>query len=274
LKDTVIESSDSFERFISREPLGVILIISAWNYPYLVSVNGVVPALLAGNTVLLKHAPQTFPVANRFLNAFIKAGLPENVFQVLQADHPTTEKLIQNPEVAGILFTGSVRAGAHINKLAADKFIPVGLELGGKDPAYVCADADPLYAAEQLIDGAMYNSGQSCCGIERIYVNENVYDEFVKHAVEIAKKYVLGSPFDDATNLGPVIKIEAANFIRNQITEAVAHGATALLDESLFPVAKPGTAFVAPQILINVNHSMRIMTEETFGPVVGIMKVF
>ncbi|KAJ3273257.1 hypothetical protein HDV01_004615 [Terramyces sp. JEL0728] len=260
LKDTVIEESDEFVRFISRDPLGVIFIIAAWNYPYLVAVNGVVPAILAGNSVILKQAPQTFPVADRFLKAFERAGLPKGVFQFLHIDHPTAEVVIKHPNVAYTHFTGSVGGG-------------VGLELGGKDPAYVREDADPISVADNLVDGAMYNSGQSCCAVERIYVHEKIYDEFVNRAVDTAKKYVLGSPFEASTNLGPVIKPEAATAIRAQIKDAVDNGAKCLIDESLFPVAKPGTAYVAPQILVNVNHTMKIMKDETFGPVVGIMKV-
>ncbi|KAJ3314651.1 hypothetical protein HDV04_005657 [Boothiomyces sp. JEL0838] len=274
LKDTVIEESEEFVRFIAREPLGVVFIIAAWNYPYLVSVNGVVPAILAGNSVILKQAPQTFPVAERFLKAFEKAGLPKGVFQFLHIDHPTAEAVIKHPNVAYTHFTGSVGGGAAVNKIAASStFIGVGLELGGKDPAYVREDADPISVADNLVDGAMYNSGQSCCAVERIYVHEKIYDEFVNRAVETAKKYVLGSPFDSASNLGPVIKPEAATAIRAQIKDAVDKGAKCLIDESLFPIAKPGTAYVAPQILVNVNHTMKVMRDETFGPVVGIMKV-
>jgi acyl-CoA reductase-like NAD-dependent aldehyde dehydrogenase len=273
LQDTVIEDTLEFSRFMTREPLGVVLIIAAWNYPYLVSVNGVVPALLAGNTVILKQAPQTFPVAHRFAKAIQKAGFPPNVFQVLEADHSTCEHVITHPDVGYIHFTGSVRGGAAVNQLAQTRFVGVGLELGGKDPAYVCEDADPKHCAEQLVDGAMYNSGQSCCAIERIYVHEKVYDAFVEHAVQVAKGYVLGPPMDPKSNIGPVININAANQIRAQIKDAIEKGAKPLLDDSLFPLAKPGTAYVAPQLFVNVNHDMKLMKDETFGPVVGIMKV-
>ncbi|KAI8899333.1 aldehyde dehydrogenase domain-containing protein [Globomyces pollinis-pini] len=273
LKDTVIEESDQFTRYMSRDPVGVVFIIAAWNYPYLVSVNGVVPAILAGNSVILKQAPQTFPCADRFFTAFKKAGLPDGVFQVLHIDHPTAELVIKNPLVGYIHFTGSVRGGRAVNKLASERFITVGLELGGKDPAYVREDADPKFVAEQLIDGAMYNSGQSCCGIERIYVHEKVYDDFIKYAAETVSLYNLGLPFDEATNLGPVVTIHSANLIREQIADAVSKGATLLVDQKQFPMAKEGTPFVAPQVLVNVNHSMKVMKEETFGPIVGVMKV-
>ncbi|KAI8800538.1 Aldehyde/histidinol dehydrogenase [Cladochytrium replicatum] len=263
----------TFKKFIRRVPLGVVFVVAAWNYPYLVAVNAVVPALLAGNTVLLKHAPQTFPCADRFAKAFEAAGLPKDVFQVLHVDHQVAAKVIDAKEVSFVQFTGSVRGGLQVNKAASHRPIGVGMELGGKDPAYVRADADVASAAENIVDGAMYNSGQSCCAVERVYVHESVFDEFISKAVNVVKLYKLGDPFDKATNLGPVISVRAAETIRGQVLEAVSHGAVPLVDESLFPEAKPGSAFVAPQILINVNHDMKLMTEETFGPVVGVMKV-
>lgn len=187
LRDIEIEDSPDFKKFMTREPLGVVLIIAAWNYPYLVSVNGVIPAILAGNAVILKQAPQTFPVADRFLKHFEKAGLPKHVFQVLQADLKEVAEVIKSPDVNYIHFTGSFRGGSQVRKLASDRFCGEGFELGGNDPAYVREDCDVLNAAENLVDGAMYNSGQSCCGIERIYVHEKVYDQFIDHAVKIAK---------------------------------------------------------------------------------------
>ncbi|KAI8823813.1 Aldehyde/histidinol dehydrogenase [Chytriomyces cf. hyalinus JEL632] len=274
LEDKPLPEKDNFNRFIRRNPLGVVVIIAAWNYPYLVSVNGVVPALLGGNTVLLKQAPQTFPCADRFAIAFAKAGLPAGVFQVLPVDHEVAAAVLRDPRVDHAHFTGSVRGGREVSKTVADKFMGLGLELGGKDPAYVRADADPKHAAENIIDGAMYNSGQSCCGVERVYVHASVYDAFIRHAADTAAQYNLGDPFDENTNLGPVVNVAAANAIRAQVEEAVSKGATKLVGEAAFAnVAKPGTAFVAPQVLINVDHSMKVMTEETFGPIVGVMKV-
>jgi acyl-CoA reductase-like NAD-dependent aldehyde dehydrogenase len=173
LRDTIIEDSTEFRKFMTREALGVILIISAWNYPYLVSVNGVIPAILAGNTVILKQAPQTFPVADRFLKHFQNAGLPKHVFQVLQADLKEVAEVVKSPDVNYIHFTGSFRGGSQVRKLASDRFCGQGFELGGNDPAYVREDCDVINAAENLVDGAMYNSGQSCCGIERGIFNFN-----------------------------------------------------------------------------------------------------
>ncbi|KAJ3299766.1 hypothetical protein HK104_007220, partial [Borealophlyctis nickersoniae] len=277
LADHHVERLEGFDRFIRREPLGVVFVIAAWNYPYLIAVNAVVPALLAGNVVILKQAPQTFPCADRFADAFKEAGLPEGVFQVLHVDHATAETVIKNPHVDHVMFTGSVRGGQEVQRIASSRFIGVGLELGGKDPAYVREDADVGYAAENLVDGAMYNSGQSCCGIERIYVHEKLYDDFVRKAVDLVKQYKLGDPTSPDTTLGPVVRTEAAETIREHIQEAVSKGAKALIDEDQFSAAKvapyKGTPYVAPQILVDVTHNMRVMKEETFGPVVGIMKV-
>ncbi|TPX59283.1 hypothetical protein PhCBS80983_g02599 [Powellomyces hirtus] len=268
-----VPQKEGLQRFIRREPLGVIFVIAAWNYPYLIAVNGVVPALLAGNTVILKQAPQTFPCAERFGTAFKEAGLPEGVFQYLHVDHPTAESIIKNPQIAHVLFTGSVRGGREVCKIAAERFIGVGLELGGKDAAYVREDADVAYAAENLVDGAMYNSGQSCCGIERVYAHEKVYDALVEKMVEVTKNYKLGDPLSPETNLGPVVRTESADLVREHIKDAVSKGAKLHIDECLFPASKAGTPYVAPQILTNVTHQMRVMTEESFGPIVGVMKV-
>jgi acyl-CoA reductase-like NAD-dependent aldehyde dehydrogenase len=264
---------DGFKRFIKREPLGIVAIIAPWNYPYLTSINGIVPALLAGNCVILKHSLQTPLVADRYLEAFDKAGLPKGVFQKLDLTHKDTENLISDARVNFVNFTGSVKGGHAIQKAISNKFISAGLELGGKDPAYVREDADINLSAESLVDGAFFNSGQSCCGIERIYVHENVYDAFVSKFSEISKNYKLGDPLEDITNIGPMVSKEAADFIRSEIKDAITKGASLIIDESRFPNSKEGTPYLAPQALINVDHSMSLMTEENFGPVVGIMKV-
>jgi acyl-CoA reductase-like NAD-dependent aldehyde dehydrogenase len=165
-------------------------------------------------------------------------------------------------------------AGGHaVVHAAADRFIGLGLELGGKDPAYVRADADLPHAVANLVDGAFFNSGQSCCGIERIYVHADVYDDFVEGAVAEARRLRLGNPLDEDTSLGPVVRASAAAFVRGQCAEAVAAGARALLDPRDFPADEPGSAYLAPQILVDVDHSMRVMSEESFGPCVGIMRV-
>lgn len=267
------DAREGFKRFIRREPVGVVAVIAPWNYPYLTAVNTIVPALLAGNAVVLKHSAQTPLCADRFAAAFKEAGLPEGVFQYLDLSHADSEKLMADPRVDFVNFTGSVKAGHAVQKAISGKFIVAGLELGGKDPAYVRADANLEHAVENLVDGAFFNAGQCCCGIERIYVHESVYDRFVEGFVELTKKYVLGNPLDPETTLGPMVRTAAADFVRGQVEEAIAAGATPLIDEKLFPMSKKGTPYLAPQVLVHVNHSMRVMTEETFGPVVGIMKV-
>lgn len=262
-----------FLRYIKREPIGLVFVIAPWNYPYLTAVNAIIPAIMAGNTVLLKHSAQTPLVAERFAQAFNHAGLPEGVFQYLHLTHEDTEALIQSPQINYIAFTGSVEGGAMVEKATAGRFVNVGLELGGKDPAYVRADADLDHAVATAIDGAFFNSGQSCCGIERIYVHQDIYERFVNKAVDLVKQYKLGRSDDPETTLGPMVRPSAAEFVRQQITEAIRQGAIAHIDNTDFALDNLDSAYLAPQILTNVNHQMRIMTEESFGPVVGIMSV-
>jgi acyl-CoA reductase-like NAD-dependent aldehyde dehydrogenase len=262
-----------FKRYVKRVPLGVVFVIAPWNYPLLTAVNSVVPAIMAGNTVVLKHAAQTQLVAERFQQAFDEAGLPDGVFQHLHIAGATAEAMVHDERIAHVAFTGSVAVGHAVSRAASGRFISVGLELGGKDPAFVRADADIAYAAENLVDGAFFNSGQSCCGIERIYVHESVHDEFLERAVALTNQYRLGNPTDPNNNLGPVVTAKAAAFIRAQVDEAISQGADALIQPQNFPADELGSPYLAPQILINVTHEMRVMTEETFGPVVGIMKV-
>ena len=268
----IIEDSDKFRRYLAREALGVVFIVAPWNYPYLTTVNTLVPALIAGNTVVLKHASQTMLVGERIAEAFHAAGIPDDVFQNVVLDHATTEHLIASRAFNFVNFTGSVAGGQAMERAAAGTFTPLGLELGGKDPGYVRADADLDAAVDTLMDGAMYNAGQCCCGIERIYVHESLYDAFVEKAVAWVKALKLGNPFDADSTLGPMANKRFAAVVRGQIAEAVAAGAKALIDPALFP-ADDGGAYLAPQILVNVDHSMRVMMEESFGPVVGIMKV-
>ncbi|WP_257292515.1 aldehyde dehydrogenase family protein [Endozoicomonas sp. ONNA1] len=273
LKPVTIPEKEGFTRYICKEALGVLLVIAPWNYPYLTAINSVMPALLAGNAVLLKHSAQTPLCAERMVKAFLDAGLPEGLFQYLHMSHDSTEYLIQCDAIKHVAFTGSVRAGVEVEKAAAGRFIGMGLELGGKDPAYIRADADLDAATDTVIDGAFFNSGQSCCGIERLYVHEDVYDAFVEKAVALVKQYRLGRPDDPETTLGPLVKSSAADFVRGQVEEAISQGAVAHIDPALFPEHEPGTPYLAPQLLTQVNHTMRVMTEESFGPVLGIQKV-
>lgn len=270
LAPMVIEDSDRFRRKIAREPLGTVLVVAPWNYPYLTAINTIVPALIAGNTVVLKHASQTILVGEHLADAFAAAGLPDGVFSNVVLDHDTTSKLIGEGRFGLVNFTGSVGGGQAMERAAAGTFTAVATELGGKDPGYVRADADLDAAVATLIDGAIYNSGQCCCGIERIYVHESLYDAFVEKAVALVKDYVLGDPRDEATTLGPMANIRFADEVRAQIAEAVAAGAKTHIPTM---PADDGGAYVTPQILTNVDHTMRIMRDETFGPAVGIMPV-
>ncbi|MGL6181311.1 MAG: aldehyde dehydrogenase family protein [Aestuariivirga sp.] len=273
LEAIVPDPKDGFLRFIRREPLGVVFTIAPWNYPYLTAVNSIIPAIMAGNTVVLKHAANTLLVAERFQKAFDKAKLPKGVFQHLVLNHKQTADIISGGHANMVCFTGSVAGGKAMEQAAAGRFINLGLELGGKDPAYVRPDANLAHAIENLVDGAYFNSGQSCCGIERIYVHKKVWGDFIDGFVDLTRNYVLGSPLDEATTLGPLVKAEAADFVRKQIRAALRAGAKAHVDPRSFALDKAGTPYMAPQVLTNVNHQMSVMMEESFGPVVGIMKV-
>jgi len=273
LKDINVGKKEGFHRYIHREPLGVVFVIPAWNYPYLIAVNSIVSALIAGNAVVLKHSAQTPLCAERFAKAFEKAGLPDELFSYLHLTHKDTADVIRDDRIDYVAFTGSVSGGHSIQKVASERFIGVGLELGGKDPAYVRHDANLENAIENLVDGAFFNSGQSCCGIERIYVHENVYDTFVEGFVDLTNQYKLGNPLNPDTTIGPVAKKSGAELVRAHISDALNKGAKALIESNLFPKAKENSNYLAPQVLVDVDHTMDVMTEETFGPVVGIMIV-
>lgn len=273
LADEFVPEQDGFTRFIRRTPVGVVFVVAPWNYPYLTAVNSIVPAIMAGNTVVLKHASQTPLCGERLAEAFAQAGAPDGLFQVLHLNHDQTSKVVASDTVGFVAFTGSVAGGISMEQAAAGRFIGLGLELGGKDPAYVRADANLGHAIENIVDGAFFNSGQSCCGIERVYVDAAVYNDFVDGAAQLVGDYVLGDPLDTATTLGPMVRTAAADFVRGQINDAVASGATALIDPRTFSNDAPGTSYMAPQVLVDVDHSMSVMCDESFGPVVGIMKV-
>ncbi|MBY5818780.1 aldehyde dehydrogenase family protein [Rhizobium leguminosarum] len=272
LAPVVVEESERFERRIEREAHGVVFVVAPWNYPYMTAINTIAPALMAGNTVVLKHASQTLLVGERLVQAFIEAGVPEDVFQNVFLDHETTSALIAAGSFNFVNFTGSVEGGRSMERAAAGTFTGLGLELGGKDPGYVMEDADLEAAVDTLMDGATYNSGQCCCGIERIYVHESLYDAFVEKSVTWVSNYKLGNPLDPDTSLGPMAHKRFAKVVREQIADAISKGAKALVDPKLFP-EDDGGAYLAPQILVDVDHSMAFMREETFGPAVGIMKV-
>ncbi|MGO4112738.1 aldehyde dehydrogenase family protein [Rhizobium ruizarguesonis] len=272
LAPVIVEESERFERRIEREAHGVVFVVAPWNYPYMTAINTIAPALMAGNTVVLKHASQTLLVGERLVQAFTEAGVPEDVFQNVFLDHQTTSALIAAGSFNFVNFTGSVEGGRSMERAAAGTFTGLGLELGGKDPGYVMEDADLEAAVDTLMDGATYNSGQCCCGIERIYVHESLYDAFVEKSVAWVSNYKLGNPLDPDTSLGPMAHKRFAKVVREQIADAISKGAKALVDPKLFP-QDDGGAYLAPQILVDVDHSMAFMREETFGPAVGIMKV-
>lgn len=265
------------KRYIQKRPVGTVLIIAPWNYPYLTAINAIVPALLSGNSVLLKHASLTPLCGQRFASAFEHAGLPENVFQNLQLSHFETEQLVSDHRVGAIAFTGSVEAGKKIQRAAMDRFVRINLELGGKDPAYVRSDVNIDAVAESLVEGAFFNSGQSCCGIERIYVHHSIYHAFVEAFIKYTKQLRLGDPMDPKTTLGPMASTSGIQLIQSQIEEAVRLGAKTCIQPSDFPEypnsLQKDNRYLSPQILIDTHHQMRLMMEENFGPVVGIMPV-
>jgi acyl-CoA reductase-like NAD-dependent aldehyde dehydrogenase len=270
LADVSISNDDNFARYIKRVPHGLVLVVAPWNYPYMTAINTVAPALIAGNAVLLKHATQTLLVGERMAKAFLEAGLPQGLFQNVFLDHQTTSDLIAAKNFGFVNFTGSVGGGKAMEQAAAGTFTGLGLELGGKDPGYVMEDADLDAAVETLIDGAMFNSGQCCCGIERIYVAESLFDRFVEKAVSIVSNYKLGNPLEAETTIGPMAHKRFADEVRAQIDEAISAGAKAHIDRF---AEDDGGAYLSPQILTNVSHDMRVMRDESFGPVVGIMSV-
>jgi acyl-CoA reductase-like NAD-dependent aldehyde dehydrogenase len=267
--------SPGFERSIQRVPVGVVLCVAPWNYPLLTAVNTIIPAVMAGNTVVLKHASQTLVVGDRFQEAAGRAGLPEGIFTNLVLSHRQVAHALGQRWFDRVNFTGSVEAGRTIERSAAGTFAGVGLELGGKDPAYVRPDADLAHTVENVVDGAFFNSGQSCCGIERVYVHRSVYDETVDAMAEAVAGYRLGSPLDAETTMGPMVTARAADEVRAQISDATASGATAIVGPDRFGDADggPGSPYLAPTLLTGVDHSMEVMAEESFGPVLGVMPV-
>ena len=271
LQDIEISNDSSFKRYIKRIPHGLVFVVAPWNYPYMTAINTIAPALIAGNVVALKHATQTLLVGERLVDAFISGGIPKDVFINMYLDHDTTSRLIEENSFDFVNFTGSLRGGIEMERAAAGTFTPVGTELGGKDPGYVMEDADLDAAVETLIDGAMFNSGQCCCGIERIYVVESLYEKFLQKAINIVENYKLGNPLEPETTIGPMANKRFSDEVRLQINEAVELGATAHIE--VFKNDDAGT-YVTPQILTGVNHNMRIMKDETFGPVVCIMPVY
>ena len=272
LSDIDVTKDNNFKSFIRRRALGVVFVIAPWNYPYLTAVNSIIPALAAGNSIILKHSAQT-PLCAEQLYQSAQKTLPKDVFNYLHLNHQDGLKVVSDKRINFVSFTGSVKAGYDVQRATHTKFIDMALELGGKDPAYARYDCDLDKTVENLVDGSFFNSGQSCCGIERIYVDEKIYDKFLEQFISLSYNYKLGNPLEKENNLGPVVKLSAAKFIIDQMNEAVNKGAKKMIDENKFNFPKEHKNYLIPQVLTNVNHDMGFMTEETFGPCVGIMKV-
>ena len=270
LAEEWVVTEGSTQEKIVYEPLGVIANISAWNYPYLVGVNVFVPALIGGNAVLYKPSEYATLTGLHIQRLLYRAGIPENCFQVA-AGYANVGELVLALPLDGYYFTGSYRTGKYIAEKVASKLVPCQLELGGKDPLYVMDDvADITQVAAAALEGVVYNNGQSCCAVERIYVHEKVYDQFVQSYVEQVKKMSIGDPAASTTEIGPLSRKAQVDFLLSQVKDATDKGAVLLTGGT----ALPGKGyFITPAVLINVNHSMAVMTEESFGPVVGIQKV-
>ncbi|KAL1625878.1 hypothetical protein SLS56_007117 [Neofusicoccum ribis] len=263
-----------FKRWISKEPVGPCLLVFAWNFPYLIVVNSLIPALLTGNNVVLKPSPQVPLVAERLVEIFREAGFPPNVVQSIHSSCPDTlSKIVRLPEIGLIAFTGSTAGGLKLREATASRLVPLVLELGGNDPAFVRPDADLEYVAAQIVDGAVFNSGQSCCAVERVYVHADVYNSFVKEVQKELSGYRMGDPFDESTNVGPVISEAAAKAIKEHIEDALSKGASDYTPANISFEAPCKGNYVSPRVLVNVDHSMRVMKEETFGPVIPIARV-
>lgn len=255
---------------ISREPLGVIANISAWNYPYYVGANVFVPALLAGNSVLYKPSEHATLTGLEIGNLLHASGVPQDVFSVLVGGGRVGVELLKTP-VDGVFFTGSYSTGRKIAEAVAGRMIKLQLELGGKDPAYVCEDAEVEPAAASLADGAMYNGGQSCCAVERIYVHASIHDAFVAAFVREVQGLRVGAPADEATRIGPLARADQVRRLRMQVADALAKGAKLAVGGA--PIDRPGGHWFEPTVLVDVDHEMAVMREESFGPIVGIQRV-
>ena len=270
LSEEWIVTEGTTKEKIAYEPFGVIANISAWNYPYLVGVNVFIPALIGGNAILYKPSEYSTLTGLAIQNLLYRAGVPENVFQSVIGKGNVGEILLNLP-LDGYFFTGSYRTGKYIAEKVAPKLVPIGLELGGKDPLYVMDDIPDIdKVAGAALEGVVYNNGQSCCAVERIYVHEKIYDQFVKSYTEQAKKLVIGNPMNEKTDIGPLSRKEQQQFLLEQVKDAKEKGATVLYGGNA--INSKGY-FIEPTVLVNVSHDMKVMKEESFGPVTGIQKV-
>jgi acyl-CoA reductase-like NAD-dependent aldehyde dehydrogenase len=272
LKDDELPKKEGFERRIAHVPLGVVLDLPAWNYPLLTAVNAVIPAVLAGNAVIVKHSPRSPLCGSHFAHAFAEAGAPKGLVQALDCHHPTSEKIVADPRVDHVIFTGSIFGGHRIAQAAAHKFMHVGFELGGNDPAYVAADADIKQSVENIVDGAIYNAGQSCCAVERIYVHADVYDKFVAACEPLVRAYVMGDPADDKTSLGPIAQPNHPQELDDLVCDAVSKKARLVVGGKKAHVNGKGRFFEAT-LLADCTQEMALFQRESFGPIVAIARV-
>ena len=274
LKSEVLPDKPGFRRLITKEPVGVVLTIAPWNYPILTTINSVAPAILSGNSVIIKHSARTPLCADHFVDAFLEAGAPEGLVTALHTGHDEVAQVIRHPSIGFVSFTGSVPGGGAVYRaVASERFIDATLELGGKDPGYVAEDANLDAAVDTLIDGAFFNNGQSCCGIERVYVHESKYDAFLEQAQTVLAGYRLGNPADASTTHGPLAQANACSFLQSQTDDAKARGARLLMGGSATVDAAGKGRFFQPTLLAECDHTMDIMTEESFGPVLGVAPV-
>lgn len=272
LADIVLPPKENFERRIAKAPLGVVLDLPAWNYPLLTAINAVVPAVLAGNAVVVKHSPRTPLCGEHFARAFVEAGAPAGTVQAVYFDYERTERLVADPRIDHVLFTGSVHGGHRMQAAAKDRFLHVGLELGGNDPAYAAADCDVEKTVENVVDGAIYNAGQSCCAVERVYVHASVYDRFVAAAEPLVRAYVLGDPNDAKTSLGPVAQPWHPKELEAFVADATRKGAKLVTGGKAASVDGKGRFFEAT-MLTGVPQEAELMKKESFGPILAIAKV-
>lgn len=272
LADVPLPEKEGFARWVGRDPVGVVLVVAPWNYPLLTAVNAVAAAVLAGNGVLLKHSSRTPLCGPQFERAFLAAGAPAGLVRSLTLNHEDCDSLMRRPEVGYVAFTGSVEGGRQIETQLAGRFIGVGLELGGKDGAYVAEDADLGHAIENLADGAFYNAGQSCCGIKRIFVHRKHYRAFLDGVVGLAGGYRLGDPRDAATTMGPLASPGAPEQLAGQAERARAAGGRVLAGGKPTQVSGRGR-FLPPTVVADADPASEIMQEESFGPLVAIAEV-
>jgi acyl-CoA reductase-like NAD-dependent aldehyde dehydrogenase len=272
LADVVPPPVDKFERRVVREPLGVVFDLPAWNYPLLTAVNCVVPAVLAGNAVIVKHSPRTPLCGEHFARVFEAAGAPAHLVQALHCDHPTSERIVGDERVDHTVFTGSIYGGHRIVKAGLERFLHTTLELGGNDPAYVAADCDLEKTVENVVDGAMYNAGQSCCAVERVYVHRSVYGRFLEMAEPIVRAYVMGDPTKAETTLGPIAQPQHVAELEALVEDARGKGARILAGGKRASAGGRGRFFEAT-LVADGSHAMKLFQQESFGPVLPVVVV-